>query len=126
MAAFFQRHQNVTLKSAVPLSFSRTKAATKEVLNSYFDILHYCLVAHDIIDKPGEIYNCNETELPLNLTYHKVVNQGGSKQPRYLTSGAKEQYTVLACSNAAGIAKPTFVISDQNNLRVVRNTIHSM
>ena len=67
---FSECHPNVTLNSAIPLSHCRAKAATKEVLDSYFDILHDCLEANGMLDKPGAIYNCNETGLLINPTCH--------------------------------------------------------
>lgn len=49
---------------------------------------------------------------------HKVVDEIGSKHPSYLTSGAKDQYTVLACTNAAGTAIPPFVVLDQKSFNI--------
>lgn len=60
---FCERHPNVTLKSVVPLSYSRANAATKEVLDRYFDILYDYLDANNILDKPGAIYDFDETGL---------------------------------------------------------------
>jgi len=40
---FVKRHPSLTLKTAVPLTLSRAKAGSKEVLDRYFDILQNCL-----------------------------------------------------------------------------------
>ena len=50
-----------------------------EVFDKYFDMLEECLRQNDILDKPGKIFNCNETGLPLNPTCLKVFDKVGSK-----------------------------------------------
>ena len=46
------------------------------------------------------------------------MGQVYSKHTSYLISGAKEQYTVLACSNAAGTAMPPFVVLNQKSFNI--------
>lgn len=81
-------------------------------------MLEECLRQNDILDKPGNIFNCDETGLPLNPTCLKVVDKVGTKHPSYITSGSKSQITVLACTSATGYAIPPFVIYDRKTLNV--------
>ena len=45
---------------------------TREVFVGYFDLLKETLM-----DKPAQIYNCDESEMPLD---HKTVAQRGTKK----------------------------------------------
>ena len=91
-------------------------ATDSDVLSKYFDILEDCLTQNSIVDKPGVIFNCDESGLPLNSKCAKVVDKSGSKSPSFVTGGDKSQLTVLACSNAAGYAIPPFVIFGRQSL----------
>lgn len=113
---FCHRHPNITLRAAVPLSLARAMATDVGVINEYFNMLEKCLSENKIVDKPGLIFNCDETGLPLNPTCQKVVDRVGAKNPSYITSGNRSQITVLACSCAAGFTIPPFVIFDRKTL----------
>ena len=113
---FVKRHPSLTLKTAVPLTLSRAKAGSKEVLDRYFDILQDCLEENGILNNPAVIYNCDETGLPLNPECHKVVEVVGSRHPSYITGEGKQQFTVLACTSATGVTIPPFVVLDDKNL----------
>ena len=107
---FRQRHPKLTLKAAVPLSYARAMATDQDVLSRYFDMLEDCLKGNGIFNRPANIFNCDETGLPLNPKCLKVIDEVGSKNPSYLTGNSKSQITVLACTSAAGYALPPFVI----------------
>ena len=113
---FRQRHPNLTLRSAVSLSYARAMASDNDVLLRYYDMLEECLRSNKIYDMPQRIYNCDETGLPLNPKCLKVVDVVGSKNPSYLTGGDKSQVTVLACASACGQALPPFVVFDRKSL----------
>ena len=113
---FCQRHSNIALRSAVPLSYARAMATDGDVLARYYDMLEECLKDNGIFNTPQRIYNCDETGLPLNPKCLKVIAEVGSKNPSYVTGGDKSQLTVLACSNACGQAIPPFVIFDRKSL----------
>ena len=108
---FCQRHPSITLRAAVPFSLARAVASDSEVVNKYFDLLEECLQQNEILNKPGLIFNCDETGLPLNPTWLKVVDKVGSKNPSIVTSGDKSQLT-----SAAGYTIPPFVIFDRKAL----------
>ena len=78
---FKSRHPNVTTRTAVSLSMARAKASDPVVLKGYFDMLEECLKQNKIFDKPGCIFNCDETGIPLNPQCMKVIDQVGSKIP---------------------------------------------
>ena len=113
---FVGRNPQLSLRSAVPLSMARAMATDSDVISKYFDILEDCLTQNSILDKPGIIFNCDETGLPLNPKCTKIVDKTGSKNPCFVTGGDKAQLTVLACCSAAGYAIPPFVIFDRQTL----------
>jgi len=110
---FQSRHPNITTRVAVPLSVARAKASDPVVLKGYFDMLEECLKENKIFDKPGCIFNCDESGIPLNPRCIKVIDHVGSKNPSHVTSGDKSQLTVMACTCAAGYFIPPMIIFDR-------------
>ena len=74
----------MSLRSAVPLSMARAMATDTDVLSKY---LEDCLTQNSILDKPGVIFNCDETGLPLNPKCAKVVEKTGSNNPALSLAG---------------------------------------
>ena len=99
-------YPHITTRVVVPLSEAHAKASDPVVLKGYFDILEECLKENKIFDKPGCIFNCDESGIPLNPQGIKIVDQKGSKYPSHVTCGDKSQLTVMACTCAAGYFIP--------------------
>ena len=114
--SFRKRHPYLTLRSIEKLSYARFLATDDVVINHYFDLLEQTLEDNDLLEKPSLIYNCDETGLPLNHTPSAVVGVRGQKHPRIITSGRKQQITVLCCTNAAGNTIPPLVIFSRKAL----------
>ena len=112
----FSSRRNLTLRTAVPLTYVRAMATDEDTLNRYYDLLEETLKANDLLDKPACIYNCDETGLPLSPKSPKVVSEVGAKDPSCITGNTKSQITVLACANATGHAVPPFVVYDRKSL----------
>ena len=106
---FCEHHRELCHRTAVPLSVARAMATDQNVLDRYFDMLTDTLSDNGLLNKPTQIYNCDETGMPLGATSHKVVAKVNSK-PCSIVSNDKMQVTVLSCVNAAGVALPPFVI----------------
>lgn len=98
------------------LSYARTVATDPIVINHYFDLLVKSLYENDLLECPSQIFNCDETGLPLEHTPSSVIGIRGQKHPWALTSGDKKQITVLGCVNAAGNAIPPLVIHARKTL----------
>ena len=112
---YCQRHQNVALHTAVPLSVARAMASDPDVLDRYFRMLLDTFTANGLLHKPTQIYNCDETGMPLGATHRRVVTRVGS-HPSCINSNSKQQITVLACVSAAGVALPPFVIFERKTI----------
>ena len=113
---FLQRHPQLSLRSGDSTAYVRMNAMNEENLTIYFDLLNTVLTDNDLKVHPEQIYNMDETGLPLNPRPPKVVAIRGQKKVRYQSSGLKSQITVLGCSSGTGQVIPPFVIFDAKNL----------
>lgn len=113
--SFRHRHPNLTLRTAVSLSIARAKATDPEMLGHYFDLLEQTLHDNLLEGKPGQLFNMDETGMPLDTKPPKVVaTRGGTVSA--IGSGDKTQITVVACVNAVGYCIPPMVIWDRKLL----------
>lgn len=103
------------IRKGDPFSQVRSEMTTREVFESYFDLLRKTLQDADVIDKPAQIYNCDESGMPLEHKMPKTVAPKGTKKVRQHSSGNKTQITVLGCANAAGQALPPMVVFSGKN-----------
>ncbi len=68
-----------------------------------------------LTNKPAQIFNCDESGMPLAPKPPKVISKRGEKNPSYVTGDTKAQISILACVNAAGGWIPPMVIMDRKN-----------
>ena len=90
-------------------------AQDQESIDRYYYLLEETLQQNDILDKPTQLFNCDETGLSISPKPLKVVSEIGAKHPSHLTANEKTQITVSACTSAAGYALPPFVIFDRKS-----------
>ena len=62
---FRERWPQLSLRRGDSFSIARKKMTSHEVFNSYFDILEETLDKYGLNDKPAQIYNCDESGMPL-------------------------------------------------------------
>ena len=103
------------LRSPAPLSLVRSKATDPEMLGRYFDLLEATLMENHLDGKPGQLFNMDESGMPLDPKAPKLVFQKGSNAFN-VSSGTKSQITVVACASAAGFCMPPMVIWDRKTL----------
>ena len=114
---FLQRHPILRLRKGDVTARVRIDAMNnREALESYFTLLKKIMEENKLTDKPGQVYNVDETGMPLDHRPPKVLAVKGQKKVRYCTSGNKSQITVIGCVNATGTAIPPFVIFDAKSL----------
>ena len=114
--SFCRRHPNLTLRAPASLSQARRSASDPETVERYFDLLEQTMVENDLLDKPCNIFNVDESGMPLNPRPVKSVFQRGIKDPLAPSSGDKSQITIVGCVNAAGNCTPPMVILDRKTL----------
>ena len=73
-----------------------------ESMEAYFNLLEDTLKEHDLMNRPAQIYNMDESGMPLDARPPNVVAKRGQIKVRYRQSGKKEQISVIGCANAVG------------------------
>ena len=113
---FMERQSHLSLRKGDPTANVRMDCLTPEKMKQYFELLKDVLEEHNLMESPGQIYNVDETGMPLDHRPPKVVTLRGQKKVRCRTSGNKSQITVIGCVSASGQAIPPFVIFDCKRL----------
>ncbi|XP_065895961.1 uncharacterized protein [Dysidea avara] len=113
---FMQRQNHLTLHKGDPIANIRMDCMNEETMTDYFDKLKYVLQKNKLMDSPSQIYNVDETRMPLDHRPPKIVTKRGQKKVRSRTSSNKSQVTVIACVSATGHVIPPFVIFDAKGL----------
>lgn len=113
---FLSRHPDLSIRKAEGLSMARSLALNKEEVFSYFNLLEQVLNENELFDKPGSIFNVDETGLQLNNRPGQVIAEKGSKAVSNITFAEKgETITVVACCNAEGVFIPPVSIMKGKN-----------
>ena len=116
---FLERNPMLSLRKGDSTAAVRMNALEdKERLDSYFDLLKEVLEENDLMDRPCQIYNVDESGMPLEQRPPRLLVKRGQRKVRYRTSGNKSQVTVVGCVNAAGNAMPPFVIFNAKRLNM--------
>ena len=90
----------------------------KQELDKYFVTLKNIMVEHDLMDKLEQVYNVDESGMPLEQQFPRVVARKRKKKVIYCTSGNKSQITIVGCINAIGQTMPPLTIYDAKNLNM--------
>ena len=114
---FMERQNNLVLRKGDSTAFIRMDAVNDETLKGYFDLLEDTLKQNSLQNSPSQIYNVDETGVPLDPKAPKIVVPKGMKKPRYQSPGRKGQITVVACGNAAGNVLPPLIIFDAKKVQ---------
>jgi len=104
---FCKRWPNIRLCKGDSFPLVQDQMSNHLVFKSCFDLLDK---THVLKDKPSQIYNCDESGIPLEHKLPKIVGPKGMKKVRQCTSGTKTQITILACASAAGQTIPPMVM----------------
>ena len=107
---FRKRHPELCLRKMDNLERTRAECLSPEVISNYFDLLEKTLTENELINKPRQIYNADESFLPLNETKEKAVTLKNSKCVFSQSLGTTEHITLLCAGSASGSALPPMVI----------------
>ncbi len=113
---FMERNPTLSLRKGDATAHVRMDSVNREAIDGYFSLLKEIFDEFGLRTSPGQVYNMDETGMPLDPKPPKVVTRRGQKKVRYRTSGKKGQITVLGCINAIGNTIPPMVIFDAHNL----------
>ena len=73
---FKRCHPEITLRRTDMLERSRAEALNPSVVSEYFQLLGKTLDNNNLRNKPCQLYNCDETFLPLDCSREKAVTKG--------------------------------------------------
>ena len=62
-------------------------AVNRETMDQYFALLKDVMEEHSLFDKPSQIYNVDESGVPLDPRSPNIVATKGSRKVRYRVSG---------------------------------------
>ena len=110
------RHSKLSLQKGDATANVQMESLDLETIKQYFDLLQDALVELGLVNSSTQIYNVDETGMPLDHRPLKIVTKRGQKKVRCRTSGNKSQITVTGCVSAAGQAIPPFVTFNAKSL----------
>jgi len=108
--SFRERQGDLSLRRGDNTAHVRMDAVNEETISHYFSLLQEIMDVNDLNDSPGQIYNVDETGVPLDPKAPNIVSQTGAKKVRYRSTGRKGQITVVACGSATGQVIPPTII----------------
>ena len=85
------------------LERTHAKSLNQVTVNEYFTLLSKTLGDSGLKNKPRQLYNCDETFLPLNCIKEKTVTRRDTKNVYCQSYGTSKHITLLCCASAAGI-----------------------
>ncbi|KAB0804493.1 hypothetical protein PPYR_01463 [Photinus pyralis] len=114
--AFLRRNPDISVRKSEGVSIARSQAMNRQEVEAYFELLRTTLEEHNLFDKPGHIYNMDESGLQLNSRPGHVLAAKGSKAVSTVTSTERgETITVIGCCNAEGTVLPPACIMKGKN-----------
>ena len=114
--SFKKTNPDVVLRCPEPLSKIRLNSTSNEVLSRYCDILQCTLSEYKLHNMPTQIYNLDESGMPLDPKSPHVVAMYGQKHPAAVVTGDRKQVTVLACCSTSGHCIPPLVVFKRKSL----------
>ena len=112
---FRERWPQVSLRKGDSFPLVCGQMTCRGVFESYFSILKETLEKYDLMDRPSQVYNCDESGMPLEHKQPKTLALKGTKKVRQCTSSNKMQTTVLGRVSATGQVIPPMVVFSGKN-----------
>ena len=104
------RHQQLSLQKVDNLERSRAESLSEDVVKQHFELLGGIMEEYQLQNAPRQIYNCDETFVPINFTREKAVVLKRSKTTYMQSHGTSEHITTLCTASAAGLSLPPMII----------------
>ena len=109
-ADFRKRHPELTLRKMDKLDRSRAENLTDEVVSDYFNSLENVLNENGLLNRPRQLYNCDETFIPLDSSKEEAVTLKKAKVTYCQALGTTEHITLLCAASASCSALPPMII----------------
>ena len=109
--AFKRRHPNLTLRTPQPLSSARAAGSNKEVIEDFFAKLGGICARLNLLAKPMQLFNVDETGISIVHKPGKVVTELGRRNVWGITSAERgKTHTVVTYVSASGLSIPPMLI----------------
>ena len=92
------------------LERTHAEAIKLVTVEEYFTLLSKTLEDSGLKNISRQLYNCDETFLPLNCIKGKVVTHRDTKNMYCQSYGRSEHIILLCCASAVGIPHPPLII----------------
>ena len=89
--AFYIETKILSLRRTDSTAHIRMDAINKESISQYFNLLEQTMRSHNIQKSPNQIYNMDETGMPLSPHTPNIVTQNVQNKVHYRTSGKKSK-----------------------------------
>ena len=100
---FFQRHPELTIRTAQNISITRVQSCTQQVITSFFDLLNNIYQKYGLKENPQNIWNADESGFSRDPNKSRIICKKRSKYAKKLIpSNKKFSDTVHICCNAVG------------------------
>ena len=108
---FKRRNPTLVLRKAEPMSAQIMKNSTPEVIKDFFEKLAAVLVRLDLMHKPMQIFNADETGISCVHKPGKILTKMGKRAVFSKVSGERgTTTTVLVAGSASGLIVPPMMI----------------
>ena len=108
---FMRRKPYLTIRSPQSLSYCRAISANKVTINDFFGKLGSLYGKLNLISKPMQIYNCDETGVTVVFKPNKVIAELGKKHVYAISAAERgKTHTILSCVSATGFMVPPMII----------------
>ena len=117
LQGFLSRHK-LSVRSPQPLSHARARSVTDEVIKDFFTKLGGIFARLNLLYKPMQVYNIDETSINVVHRPGKVVAEIGHRKVWSVTSAERgKTHTVLTCVNASGQSIPPLIIFPRKRMK---------
>lgn len=107
---FMKRHK-LRLKKGTSMQMDRKERTSDPfIIYSFYDVIEKEVQNLQLQDKPGHIYNLDETSFPLHSTKTHTLGVIGQQTVRVTASSGRQNITVLATICADGSALPPCIV----------------
>lgn len=108
---FKQRHPMLTIRKPQPLSYCRALCANPEIICDFFGKVGSLYGRLNVVSKPMQVFNCDETSISIVHKPGKVIAQLGRRNVYSITSAERgKTHTILACVSASGYVLPPLMV----------------
>ena len=107
---FKSRHPSLTIRTPQPLSYNRAACANKETISDFFAKLGGAYGRLNLLSKPMQVFNTDETGVSIVHKVGKVVAEVGRRVWSVTSAERGKTHTVVTCVSASGFAVPPCLI----------------